>query len=105
MSSGFARIFDACEVAFKNKRVYLDLSGLICGNSADVIRLGSNPFWLQRFQQALVLLDDYRKILYGSDWPLTPMAEYILFCKRLVPEESYDDVFYNNAAKIFGLGI
>lgn len=96
-------LFDACEVAGKNPNVYIDMSGMLEGDAAYVERISDTPLLLDRYRQALGYLDDYDKILYGSDWPLAPMGAYIEFCKKLIPPEAHEKVFYRNAAKVFRL--
>ena len=57
---------------------------------------------LPRMREAVEWIGDISRLLYGSDWPLTPMKEYINFIRTLFPQ--YDDqekVFYNNALKFF----
>lgn len=39
--------------------------------------------------------------MYGSDWPLVDLQAYIEVIKSIVPEEAYEDVFYNNALRVF----
>jgi predicted TIM-barrel fold metal-dependent hydrolase len=96
-------VFDACEVALKNKNVYLDLSGLLTGNREYINRMASKQLILDRYRSALVYLDNYDKVLFGTDWPLTPMDAYIEFCKELVPADTYNRVFYQNAVNVFKL--
>ena len=95
-------IMDAAEVAAKNDNVLIDLSGLIVGNRADVLRLSVDEFTF-RIRSGLVFLDDYKKVLFGSDWPLVDLNSYISFIKQLIPTEHIEDVFYNNAARIYNL--
>ena len=97
-------IYDGCEVAGKNKNVYMDLSGLHIGNAAYFSARIQNTLLIDRYKQALTIMDDYDKVLFGTDWPLAPMASYIDFCKKLVPPESYDKVFYENALRVYNLG-
>lgn len=94
-------ILEACEVAYKNKNVFLDLSGLVVGGADEVARVRGETLLFQRFQQGLLFLNDYQKILYGSDWPLVPMKPYMDFCRALVPEAFWPDVFGANAEKVF----
>lgn len=94
-------VFDACEVAAKNPNVYLDLSGILVGSDEYINRQAANPLLLDRYRQALVFLDNYDKVLYGTDWPLTPMGAYLDFCKKLVPAEVYEKVFYENAIRVY----
>ncbi len=95
-------IMTAAEVAAKNKNVYIDLSGLIVGDKDEI-----NHFTIEEFmfplRRGLVFLDNYKKVLYGSDWPLVNTRHYIEFIKKLIPIEHREDVFYNNAFKLFKL--
>jgi len=102
---GVPWIFDACEVAIKNPNVYVDISGIFIGNTAYIERQSANQLLIDRYSQALTFLDNYDKVLYGTDWPLVPMAAYIDLCKKIVPPEEYSKVFYENAIKVFKLSI
>ncbi len=95
-------IMVAAEVSAKNKNVYVDLSGLIVGDESDVSRFYVEEF-VTHIKRGLVYLDNYKKVLFGSDWPLVALQPYIKFIKHLVPEEHHEDVFYNNAKKLFKL--
>ena len=96
-------LYDACEVAGKNRNVYMDLSGLYVGDKAYFEAAVKKPLLLDRYRQALVVMDKYDKVLFGTDWPLAPMDSYVNFCKQLVPPEEYDKVFYENAVKVYNL--
>ena len=96
-------VFDACEVAAKNRNVYLDMSGLLVDSAEYIHRQAENPLIIDRYRQALAYLDNYDKLLYGTDWPLAPMGAYLNFCKSLVPPEAHEKVFYENAIKVFRL--
>jgi len=96
-------VFDACEIAVKNPNVYIDISGILIGSVEYITRQSSNPLLLDRYRQALVFLDNYDKVLYGTDWPLVPMESYIEFCKKLIPAESHEKVFFDNAVRVFKL--
>jgi hypothetical protein len=95
-------VMDACEVAYKNRNVFMDISGLVVGEPTEVERVKNEPLLINRFKQGLVFLNQYEKILYGTDWPLVAMAPYIEFCKELVPQAHWEKVFYGNAAGLFG---
>lgn len=95
-------IMTAAEVASKNKNVYVDLSGLIVGDFHQVERFRNEDF-VSHIRRGLVYLDNYKKVLYGSDWPLVDTRSYIKFIKELIPYEYQEDVFYNNAKKLFKL--
>ena len=95
-------IIDAAEVASKNKNVYVDLSGWIVGNTDDVERFKVQEFTM-RIREGLVFLDDYKKVLFGTDWPLVGFRDYVEFIKELIPKRHREDVFYNNAKRVFKL--
>lgn len=94
-------IVDATEVAKKNPNVYIDLSGLAEG------RINIDDFWpryqgyIVQLQTWMAYLDRYDKLLYGSDWPLVNLADYIALMRRLIPEQHHEAVFYENAARLF----
>ena len=96
-------VFDACEVAVKNPNVYIDLSGILVGSASDFGISKEVPLMVDRCRQALIYLDDYDKVLFGTDWPLAPMGAYIGFVKQLVPPDAYERVFYRNAARVYKL--
>lgn len=89
-------IIDAAEVVYKNKNVYADLSGLFVG------KMGSE-FTKKKVLEALDYINDYNKILYGSDWPLVRIKDYIKIIKNMVPKKYQKKVFYDNAKKLFKL--
>jgi len=100
---GVPWVFDACEVAAKNRDVYIDLSGMLVGDAEYIRRQASERLLIDRYRQAFVYLDNYDKILFGSDWPLAPMGAYIDFCKQLIPPDAHEKVFRSNAINVFRL--
>jgi len=100
---GVPWVYDAAEVVAKNPNVYMDISGLLVGDSGLISRMAENPLLLDRYRGALTFLDSYDKILFGTDWPLVPMEAYINFCKKLIPPEAWESVFYKNAESVFKL--
>ena len=100
---GVPWIFDAAELAIKNKNFYVDISGILVGGKQFLDDKTTNQLFLDRYRQALMFLDNYEKVLYGTDWPLVPMSAYMNFCKHIVPEEEYGKVFYENAKRVYKL--
>ena len=45
------------------------------------------------------------RILYGTDWPIVNLGEYIGFIQRLAPERHWEAVFFENANRVYGLGL
>lgn len=93
---------DAAAVMSKNPNVSADLSGLLEGRVnvkelmeekkgyIDVLRT-----WLGYF--------DYQRLMFGTDWPLVNLEEYITFIACLVPSRYHEAVFHENAQRIYGV--
>lgn len=94
-------VADAVEVAAKNKNVYIDLSGLMEGKFEAKTQIEQFKPYLNVFRTWFNYLGNYKKLMYGSDWPLVDFASYIEVIKSIVPEFAYEDVFYNNAIRVF----
>jgi len=103
-------LIDAAEVLFKNdKNVWADLSGLFVGNAKQIQALldeGGIPnaaagLAFSDLKKAIAYVDDYKKFLYGSDWPLAPMASYRRLIESLIPKKHHQDVLGKNAQRVF----
>lgn len=94
-------IMDTAEVISKNSNVYADLSGLIVGDESDVNKFKNERLFVDHIKRGLIYADNYKKVIFGSDWPLVKIEPYIDFIKHLIPEEYYEDVFYNNSLRVF----
>ncbi|MFZ5353840.1 MAG: amidohydrolase family protein [Bacillota bacterium] len=94
-------IMDTAEIIRKNYNVYADLSGLIVGDSVNVKRFSDEKPFMDHVQRGLVYADRYDKVLFGSDWPLVQIKPFIEFIKKLIPEKHHENVFYNNALRVF----
>ena len=99
-------IVDAVAVMEKNENVAADLSGLLEG------RIDSMPDffakkhgYMELIKGWLEYLDDYDRLLYGTDWPLANIANYIEFVAHLIPSKHQGKVFFDNANRIYGLGL
>lgn len=84
-------------VLYKNDNVYADLSGLFEGGDytekEEVKKSILNVInWVG---------DD--KLIYGSDWPIVRMGQYIKVIKSIIPKENQKKIFYNNAKKILDI--
>jgi len=91
---------DCAEVLYKNDNVYADLSGLVVRTP-----LGS-PYGrlMRRRVRDLIAYSSPRKLLYGTDWPLTDMKPYLRFVRSLgLSQADSAYVFHKNAARLFGL--
>lgn len=92
---------DAAEVAGKNPNVCIDLSGLIEGQPKLLALFEQQAGFLRQLHTWLNYMGDYSRVMYGSDWPLVNIPLYIRAISHVVPERYHDDVFYNNALRIF----
>lgn len=94
-------ITDAAEVAGKNPNVCMDLSGLLEGNPKPLPLLEHHAGFFRHLRTWLNYMGDYSRVMYGSDWPLINIDIYINMIALVIPQEYHEDVFYNNARRIF----
>ncbi len=94
-------IESAAEVAYKNPNVYLDGSALLIGNLDSIPEEKLDQYVVKPLAWVFGYVEDPGKLMYGSDWPLTPMASYIRVFKKAIPKEHWNAVFHDNAAKVF----
>lgn len=99
-------VMDAAEVVYKNKNVWADLSGILVGDTAAFDGMTKNGVLgraVQRIKEGIEYVETPEKFLFGSDWPLAPLATYRDFVRRMFPEEQYQAVFHDNAKALFKL--
>jgi predicted TIM-barrel fold metal-dependent hydrolase len=100
-------LLDAAEVVYKNANVWADLSGLVVG-SADTFTAQERRDLLS--DQAAAVRQAFRyaerpdRFLYGSDWPLVPLAAYADFIRSVIPPAHHELVFAASARALFRLG-
>jgi hypothetical protein len=104
-------LIDAAEVVFKNPNVWADLSGLFVGDAKQFQKLidaakvpDSVPgLAISDLKKAIGYVDDYKRFLYGTDWPLAPMGCYRRLIESLIPKVHHQEVFRTNAEQVFSL--
>jgi uncharacterized protein len=96
---------DAAEVIYKNDNVWADLSGFLVGDAS----LFEAEDWDEtladvagRILYAVQYAEKRDRIVYGSDWPLIPMAPYQRFLADVLPDDWHTEVFEENARRLFG---
>jgi predicted TIM-barrel fold metal-dependent hydrolase len=97
---------DAAEVVYKNVNVWVDLSGLAVGDAAAFAapeRQEALQETLDGVRRAFRYAERPNRFLYGSDWPLAPMAAYRAWVAGAVPEVYHAQVFEDNARVLFRL--
>lgn len=97
-------LLDAAEVVYKNMNVWTDVSGLLVGD-AEAFTGEERQEALHEVQanlrKAFVYTERPNRFLYGSDWPLAPMAAYRQFIEGALPVEYHQQVFHDNARVLF----
>ncbi|MCG7376388.1 amidohydrolase family protein [Paenibacillus sp. ACRSA] len=94
-------VMDTAALLEKNPNLYTDLSGWIVGDATKVERLLTEQTYTDHFRRAIVFAEKYDRLVFGTDWPLVQIEPYIQFVKHLIPEAHWEDVFYNNALRVF----
>ena len=103
-------LVDAAEVVYKNDNVWADLSALIVGAE----ELFEGHFAARRpipeiastilaARDAIRYVGKPDRFLFGSDWPLAPMASYRKLVEAIIPVEARSAVFHDNARDLFRL--
>jgi predicted TIM-barrel fold metal-dependent hydrolase len=99
-------VVDAVAVMEKNENVAADLSGILEGRIASMPDFFTKKHSYMGFLTGwLEYLDHYERLLYGTDWPLANIANYIDFVRHIIPEKHHEKVFFDNANRIYGLGL
>ena len=97
---------DAAEVIYKNANVWADRSGIFVGDAAAFAALaaqGRLQRTVERLREALEYADRPDRFLYGSDWPLAPMAAYREFLAPLLDDPAWRGLRADNARALFRL--
>jgi uncharacterized protein len=94
-------IESAAEVAYKNPNVYLEGSALMIGDLAKAGEETVDRYVVKPISWAFGYLEDPSKLMFGTDWPLTNIKGYVEAFKRAIPQEHWNAVFHDNAARVF----
>lgn len=95
----------AAAVAMKNPNVSIDLSGLLEGRIELESFRREHSGYIFLLKAWLETIGRWDSIMYGTDWPIVNLGEYIAFVKEFVPEAQWEAVFFHNANRIYGLGL
>ncbi len=97
-------ILDCGAVMLKNENVYVDLSGFF--DEYKPIKEEQIDYFVKKLWEFQQFVGDFKKCLFGTDWPLYNQKEYVDAVLRLpLSKEESDLVFWKNAQKIFNLDI
>ncbi|MBR6522941.1 MAG: amidohydrolase [Oscillospiraceae bacterium] len=92
-------------VVEKNPNVSADLSGLLEGRVNLEQYLKDYAEYVTLLKAWTSSMNCWDKLMYGTDWPLVNMGEYIDFIKAVIPEKHWEEVFFENANRIYRLGL
>jgi len=95
----------AAAVVEKNPNVSADLSGLLEGRIDLAQYLKDYAGYVFLLKTWLSAINCWDKLMYGSDWPIVNLGEYIEFIKEIIPQCHWDKVFFDNANRIYHLGL
>ena len=99
-------LMDAAQVVYKNPNVWIDLSGVLIGDAdafATMRKSGALARTVKRLQEAIDYTEAPERFLFGSDWPLAPLASYRDFVRDMFPPKHRAAVFAGNAQDLFGV--
>ena len=93
---------EAAEVVYKNENVFTDTSGLLNPFAerydAQVHRMRT------RLHHAILAVGDVRKVLYGSDWPISSIADAVGLVEGLdLPLPDKERILGENARALLGI--
>lgn len=97
-------VLDTAEVCLKNKNVYADSSGIVYEKFLKEDKK-IFKYFLETFMRYTLTHTHFgkRKLIFGTDWPISGQSEYMKFVKTLFKGEAADDFFWKNAKEVFGL--
>ena len=81
--------------------MYIDLSGLLEGIPGPDF-YNKQKVYFDYLSMWLNYMSRWDKLMYGSDWPLVNITDYINILKRVVPQEHHEEFFYGNALNVYG---
>ncbi len=96
---------EAAAVLEKNSNVAADLSGLLEGIEDLPVYFEEQAGYIQQLRTWITYVRDDSRFMFGTDWPAVNIGNYIDFISRLMPDRSLDKVFFENANRIYGLGL
>ena len=96
-------IESAAEVTYKNANVYMECSAMLIGNLEEMPKEKVVTYVTRPIAWVFGYVEDPRKLMFGTDWPLTAMKPYVEAYKKAIPREHWKAVFHDNAVRVFKL--
>lgn len=92
----------AAEVAYKNDNVYLDTSALMIEDISQEDPETIDQLIVKPVRWMFHYVENPKKFLFGTDWPLTKIGPYVQAMQKAIPKEHWNAVFRQNAIDLFG---
>jgi len=96
-------ITDAVAVIDKHANVSADLSGWLVGKLDMPTYLREKEGYLQHLRTWINYIDGFDRLMFGTDWPLANIKDYIDITAMVIPDVHHEKVFAKNARRIYGL--
>ena len=96
---------EAAAVLEKNRNVSTDLSGLLEGPVDLEVYFRERAGYLELLRTWLCYVGCWDRVMYGTDWPIVNLGDYIRYVQHVVPQEHWEAVFFDNANRIYHLGL
>lgn len=96
---------EAAAVLEKNRNVSTDLSGLLEGPVDLEVYFRERSGYLELLRTWLCYVGCWDRVMYGTDWPIVNLGDYIRYVQHVVPQEHWEAVFFDNANRIYHLGL
>lgn len=97
-------IAEAASIMAQRRNVYADLSAYF--TEFEQISEKERSDFHQKMKELTHIAGDFKKCLFGTDWPLYSQKEYLAAVQELpMNDEERELVFSKNAIKVFGLKI
>ena len=96
---------DAAAVLEKNENVCADLSGLLEGWTDLDRYFQVQAGYVEQLRTWFRYVDHVDKFMFGTDFPAVNVENYIAFIQRLLPEETWEQVFFENANRIYQMNL
>jgi len=98
---GYPWVAEAAAAARRRSNIVIELSGLVEGGAAAVEVARHDREDVDLLRGELSRFGDYDRVIFGTDWPLVPVGDYLGLIAELTPEQAHEKVFFDNAARVF----
>lgn len=95
----------AAAVLAKNPNVSADISGLLEEPVELEDYLREQAGYVSLLRTWLAAANCWDRILYGSDWPIIAPEKAAAFARTLIPQARWEEVFFQNANRVYALGL